>query len=207
MYKIFVFLSISRTSPWNPYYVCASDQIERLQKKFTRLMYFKFRISNPRPPYDVRLKCLKLHSLETRRLENDEIMLFKLMHNHVDSSLRQRISLHQPLRVTRQVSDFYLPLMVTNYQSNSPLHRLQKNHDAHFQKLDIRNGNASLLLFKKVVRNAFEWWKLTPAGWCDMIAFFPLFLIRFEFFWLFSVFSFHKFVKFCKSDWLVIGFL
>jgi ribonucleases P/MRP protein subunit RPP40 len=93
---------------WNPCYSNASDQIERVQKKFTRMFYFKFRIAHPRPPYYQRLKHLKLRSLETRRLENDEIMLYKLIHNHVDSALSQRISFHQPTRTTRQDSIFYL---------------------------------------------------------------------------------------------------
>lgn len=68
--------------------------IARIQKKFSRMLYFKFRNSHPRPPYNLRLNHLNLHSLESHCLENDEIMSFKLIHNHVDSSLRQRISLH-----------------------------------------------------------------------------------------------------------------
>ncbi len=70
------------SSVWNPQYNNAIERIERIQKKFTRMFYFKFNMENPRPHYDVRLKKLKMHSLETRRLENDEISLFKIIHNY-----------------------------------------------------------------------------------------------------------------------------
>jgi len=140
---------------WNPCYSNASDQIERVQKKFTRMFSFKFGIAHPRPPYYQRLKHLKLRSLETRRLENDEIMLYKLIHNHVDSTLGQKISFYQPTRFTRQDSIFYLPNMVTNYQENSPLYRVQRNHDLFFRNLNIIGSN--LLSFKKLVKDWFDW--------------------------------------------------
>jgi len=71
---------------WSPMYLNAIDQLERVQKKFTRMFYFKFNIETPRPHYHVRLKRLKMHSLESRRIENDEIMLFKLVRGFADSS-------------------------------------------------------------------------------------------------------------------------
>lgn len=140
---------------WNPCYSNAIDEIERIQKKFTRLFYFKFRLAHPRPPYDQRLRHLKLRSLETRRLENDDIMLYKLINNHVDSSLCQQINFHQPSRITRHVSTFYLPKMATNYQENAPIYRIQRNHDFYFKNLNIIGSN--LNLYKKLVRNSFSW--------------------------------------------------
>lgn len=132
---------------WNPFYNNAIDQIERVQKKF--------RIAHPRPSYHLRLKHLKLHSLETRRFQNEEIMLYKLIHNHVDSSLCQQISFHQPSRTTRQGTTFYLPTMVTNYQENAPVYRVQRNHDRYFRVLNVVGLN--LYSYKKLVRNSFVW--------------------------------------------------
>lgn len=85
---------------WCPFYAEAIDRIEKVQKKFTRLLYFRFDIAHPRPPYRERLKHLKLRSLETRRLINDEIMLYKLVHGHVDSTLCHNLSFHQPSSYT-----------------------------------------------------------------------------------------------------------
>lgn len=140
---------------WNPFYAKASDQLERVQKKFSRMYYFKFGIAHPRPPYDTRLKFLKLHSLESRRIENDEIMLYKLMHNAVDSTLSQRVFLHHPTRSTRQSSVFYLPKMVTNFQENAPIYRIQLNHDVYFNNLDIVGTRPSS--FINSVRGHFAW--------------------------------------------------
>lgn len=143
------------SSVWNPCYSSAIDQIERVQKKFTRMFYFKFRIAYPRPSYDQRLLKLNLRSLESRRLENDEVTLYKLVHNHIDTTLRDKISYHQPARATRRNPVFYLPRMCTNYQENSPIYRVQKNHDVYFSELDI--FNSSLNSFKKLVRSHFSW--------------------------------------------------
>lgn len=142
------------SSVWNP---CYSNKIERVQKKFTRMFYFKFSIAHPRPPYDVRLRHLKLHSLETRRLENDEIMLFKLVHNNVDSSLRDKITFRQPTRSTRLNSAFYLPTMITNYQMNAPIYRLQRNHDQYFSDLNVVGMTLNLNSFKKLTRRSFTY--------------------------------------------------
>lgn len=143
------------SSVWNPCYSSAIDQIERVQKKFTRMFYFKFRIAYPRPSYDQRLLKLNLRSLESRRLENDEVTLYKLVHNHIDTTLRNKISYHQPARATRRNPVFYLPRMYTNYQENSPIYRVQRNHDVYFSELNIFNSN--LNSFKKLVRSHFSW--------------------------------------------------
>jgi len=140
---------------WNPYYSNARDQIERVQKKFTRMLYFKFNIAHPRPDYHLRLKHLKLHSLETRRMVSDEIILYKLLHGHLDSRLCQRISFYQPSRPSRQNSIFYLPKMVTNYQENAPIHRIQRNHDVFFRNLNIIDMGT--FAFKKLAKNWFDW--------------------------------------------------
>lgn len=157
------------SSVWNPQYVSEIDIIERVQKKFTRMLYFKFKLQYPRPNYNVRLQTLKMHSLESRRLENDEITLFKIIHNYIDSrSLKQSLCFHQPSRDTRrnQVTSsdsrrsehqnqiFYLPKMSTNYQANAPMNRIQKNHDVYFSPVNIFNSSFSS--FKKEVRQYFE---------------------------------------------------
>lgn len=146
------------STAWNPIYNNSIDQIERVQKKFSRMYYFKFNLGNPRPQYDIRLKHLNMHSLESRRLENDEIMLFKTIHGQIDSDqLRESLSVHQPARFTRtsQNRTFYLPKMASNYEMNAPLNRIQMNHDVYFATWDVFHGR--LPKFKKTVRNHFEY--------------------------------------------------
>lgn len=159
MRLLFSSLVLSRleycSTVWNPLYANHSDQIERVQKKFTRLFYYKFQIAHPRPEYHVRLKHLKMHSLESRRLENDEIMLYKIVHNLVDTPLCQKLSFHNPTRQTRRKSTFCLPMMTTNYQRNAPLNRIQLNHDIYFGDLNV--VGSTLCAYKELVRSFFDW--------------------------------------------------
>lgn len=139
---------------WNPYYANAVEQVERVQRKFTRMFYYKFNLGFPRPTYPDRLKRLRMYTLESRRLINDELMLYKLIHGHADSSLRQKLCFNQPQRTTRQASIFYLPKMTTNYERNSPIHRIQRNHDTYFSSLDLFDNR--LPTFKGKIKNFFE---------------------------------------------------
>lgn len=112
------------------------------------MFYFKFNLGNPRPEYRDRLKKLKLHTLESRRIESDEIFLYKLVHNIVDSSLKNGLNFHQPQRETRQELIFYLPKMSTNYQLNSPIFRLQRNHDTYFSNINLNEEKVMVLTNK-----------------------------------------------------------
>lgn len=153
------------SSVWNPQYDRAIQEIERVQKKFTRMFFFKFNMGTPRPVYIARLRHLKLHSLESRRRENDEINLYKIIHKHIDSrSLYQHLKFHQPIRSTRQnrlISGgrprkiFYLPRFSTNYEENAPINRLQCKHDEFFFNIDIFDNRFPFV--KRRIRSYFEY--------------------------------------------------
>lgn len=138
---------------WNPIYAKYTDMIERVQRKFTRMFYYTFKML--RPDYDSRLKFLKLHSLQHRRLENDELVLFKIIHHHIDTSLVYKLSFHHYNRFNRHTKSrlFYLPNISTNIEENSPIYRIQNHHDDHFSNLNLMDDN--LYSFKKLVRNQF----------------------------------------------------
>lgn len=139
------------TTVWNPIYLKYKDCIERVQRKFTRMYYYKFNMM--RPDYDQRLQLLHIHSLEQRRLENDEILLYKIIHKLIDTSLFDQLSFHPHVRPTRHESTrtFYLPNISTNIQQNSPLFRIQYNHDRYFSDFNLFDHNFAR--FKRSVRN------------------------------------------------------
>ena len=93
-------------------------------------------------------------SLETRRLQFDEILLHKIVHGHVNTSLNSHIRFNVPQRVTRNPHTFYLPLASTNYAANAPMYRLMNNHNKQFSSLNIRDPNPSK--FKFAVKSFFE---------------------------------------------------
>ena len=137
------------SSVWSPFYHNSISQIERVQKKFSRMFFYKFNME--RKSYDQRLSDLKLHSLESRRLEKDEVVLFKLVHNHIDSQLCHQLSFDNRNRSIRQSRVFYLPHFKTNIQRNCPLMRLQEHHDIFFSDLDLFDDR--LPVFRRTVRN------------------------------------------------------
>lgn len=140
-------------SVWNPYYTKYIDMIERVQKKFTRMLYFRFNWEKPN--YKTRLKQLHMVSLETRRLQSDEILLHKIIHGYVNTSINSLIRFNLPHRVTRNPPTFYLPTTSTNYAANAPIHRMLDNHNKIFSSIDIRNPNR--LTFKNAIKTFFEY--------------------------------------------------
>ena len=73
---------------WNPYipnrhYLRLTDQIERVQRYFTRRVYYQCKLDCSHD-YLQRLKFLNLESLELRRLYNDLIMVYKIVHGLVN---------------------------------------------------------------------------------------------------------------------------
>jgi len=60
---------------WSPHYKKDKILIERIQKRFTRMI-----LSIKEFPYELRLKKLGLWSLEDRRIRADLIEVFKIIH-------------------------------------------------------------------------------------------------------------------------------
>ena len=69
----------SGTQVWSPYYVKDINIIENVQRRFTKFLPGLFNMS-----YLERLRHLNLKTLEERRLANDVILVFKIIHGLVD---------------------------------------------------------------------------------------------------------------------------
>mgnify|MGYP003535988584 FL=1 len=68
---------------WRPHHRCLVDDIERVQKRFTRAIPALRNL-----PYMARLKALSLQTLEHRRIICDLCLCYKLLHGLTDSDLR-----------------------------------------------------------------------------------------------------------------------
>ena len=80
---------------WNPYipnrhYLGLTDQIERVQRYFTRRVYYRCKLDCSHD-YLQRLKFLNLESLELRRIYNDLIMVYKIVHGLVNINANEII--------------------------------------------------------------------------------------------------------------------
>lgn len=140
LYNTYVRSIIDYCSPvWSPFYANHIEEIERIQKRFTRMLYRKFHF--PTEPYETRLIRLELHSLENRRLLTDELTLFKIFNGLFDTQLSTQMSTSQPIRHTRQQQTFYLPAVTTNIQYFSPILRLKRQHNETFNHVLINEPN------------------------------------------------------------------
>lgn len=137
---------------WSPIYQNSVDKLEKVQRKFTRMLYRKF--NWPKVEYHQRLERLKVPLLESRRFIADEIFLYKVVNHRFTVSLDGDVVLFNGVRSTRQVPPiFYPPAYSSNIESNSPIVRMQFNHDNLFKSIDI--FNTPFGLFKSKVKNSY----------------------------------------------------
>ena len=70
---------------WNPHFKCDIDVDEKVQRSFTRKVYYMCDLSPA--SYNERLERLGLTRLELRRIHADLILMFKISHNLIHSNL------------------------------------------------------------------------------------------------------------------------
>ena len=75
---------------WSPHHVYLIDLIENIQRNFTKRLPGLYYVN-----YCDRLYFCNLEPLEVRRLQNDVIMLFKILQSHVSVNINNVISLSQ----------------------------------------------------------------------------------------------------------------
>lgn len=131
------------SSVWNPQYKVHIDAIEKINKKFEKHLRFKAAKFGENPP--------NVPSLLDRRIEKDQIFLYKILNNHVDSSfLLSNIGFRCPRTGSRSTKLFSVPLTRTKYARNSFVPRSCREYDNMYNMIDI--FNSSLPSCKKQVR-------------------------------------------------------
>lgn len=99
------------------------DKIEVVQRRFTRMVFFKFNFGESEV-------CRAFEALEIVFLRvviaRNEIVLCKIIHNEIDVQLHELIFYCQINRFTKNVDIFYVPNWSANVEINSPLLQLQR---------------------------------------------------------------------------------
>lgn len=95
-----------------------------------------------------------MHSLETRRFQLDEMLLYNIINGRLSTSLSSRMAFHQPQRFTMHPPKFYLPKPAANYVEHAPVYRIKHHHNTIFPTLDLTNTN--YYAFKKMVKTFFD---------------------------------------------------
>lgn len=151
LYNAYIRTILEYCSPiWNPYYQTNIDLIEKVQRKFTRILSYKLNI--PRQQYTDRLKNFKMISLSDRRQVTDEILLYKLFNNILSSHTTDQINVHIAPRFTRFTPTFYIPNASSNIEYQSTISRIQRQHNQRFMNCNL--FEQSLNIFRKQVSEA-----------------------------------------------------
>lgn len=123
---------------WSPYQSTYSHRIERVQKKFTRLLFFKRNIVYT--DYENRLKQLNMLSLQNRRTYIDMCSLHNIIHNTVLQPLSEQLNYRNIPYPSRFNPLFVSSISRTNYGSNlNIIRRLQNTFISKFNDIDITN--------------------------------------------------------------------
>jgi hypothetical protein len=144
LYNSFVRSNLEYASTvWSPHYGVAIDAIERIQNKFQRHLVFRASRSGRSAPI--------MASLRERRLERDQIFLYKIIRNHVDSPfLLGNVSLRCPRAGSRSMATFSIPFSKSNYVRNTFLFRSCAVYNNVFKDIDLFKLN--LVQFKRQIR-------------------------------------------------------
>lgn len=136
-YKILYFTYVRSileycTPVWSPHYDVHINTIEKVQRRFTRILFRRFKYPEEKHFY-MRNVRLELLSLEERRTITHELTLYKVYSNRVVTALNNQIRPSIRSRITRQNNLFYLPHVTTNVEYFSPMLRMQRQHDNIFK--------------------------------------------------------------------------
>lgn len=142
---------------WRPHARSRIDQIEKVQKKFTRFLHRQVNGSSIREEYNQRCMNLKLPQLESRREEADAMLLYRIVSGQLDSDaigfIHFRVNVN---RIRSQQTFVSNPPRTEVVRWQNPLRRVQSRYDLKFREIDM--FAATMPLFRQAVRGALYGW-------------------------------------------------
>lgn len=129
---------------WCPYQKTYMSKIERVQKKFTRYVFFKLHI--PNFAYHNRLSQLEMISLEARRLYFDMSALHVIINSN-DNTLNNQLRLRN-VPYTNRINPLFQPIRnKTNYgQFMNITNRCQSQFIRYFNDIPLLNSSNNTFL-------------------------------------------------------------
>ena len=122
-YKTYVIPILEYCSPvWSPHLLCDIDKVEAVQRYFTRRLFARFGLGNQ--SYLERLEHTRLQSLELRRLHQDLVICYKIVHKDVDLDFRNFFSFAPDSRTRGHSLKLFLPGCRTVSRKSFFTHRI-----------------------------------------------------------------------------------
>lgn len=139
------------TSVWNPYTQKQIHCIERVQKLFTRQVFYRLRV--PYAPYESRLEHQKMATLEQRRIYYDMCALHYVLNIKFifENNFVMRNNDYYPNRAN---VTFIPPNSRLNYGKFSPSTRFQTTYNTLFNSYEALNEN--IKNFKKIIKRILK---------------------------------------------------
>lgn len=149
LYNALVRSQIEYLAPiWTPHQSTYVKTIERLQKKYTRFIFWLTR--TPYTSYITRINHLKMLTLEARRVYFDACLLHNIIHNDNLIELANLLNYRNVQRPNRRNILFNIASAENSYGLYvNPIRRLQSSFNTTFNNVDIHNMD--IRQFKKEV--------------------------------------------------------
>lgn len=136
------------SSIWCPSYEIHVLRIEKIQKRFTKVLIKKLLWEIEMPSYKNRCKLFGIMPLKVRRKFSGIVFIRDVLTYHVDcSEILNLIYINVPARMLRNNSFFRIPYHSTNYAANEPLTRCLRDSNSVCDMVDF-SFNTCRLAFK-----------------------------------------------------------
>ena len=123
---------------WNPILISHCLRIEKVQKKFTRIAFYKLGWQMERPSYLTRCALFGMSSLENRRKMFSIIFIRDLIHNNIQCpELLDKLCFYSPQRPLREKFHFVLKLCRSKFTQSETMHNCCKITNDFVDKIDI----------------------------------------------------------------------
>lgn len=125
---------------WSPNYDLYINNLENVQRKFLKLLYFKSNGIYPPIGYPQQhlLSTFGMSSLDDRRQYFSQVFLYKVVHNILDcQEIVGQLNFHVPRPGSRQEQTFYIPTARTNTLKNSPIFFICDSYNKYCNRIDI----------------------------------------------------------------------
>lgn len=126
-----------------------------MQRKFLKILNYKFNYVDISDTYDAALLRKNLISCVNKRTYFDCMLLYKILHNKIDTSLLlQYLCFNVPNFRARNVLTFNLPCNRTSLRASSPMNRLMTTFNSRCNNIDI--FTISQPTFRKILHDSFR---------------------------------------------------
>ncbi|CAK1598938.1 unnamed protein product [Parnassius mnemosyne] len=137
LYQSLVRSHLEYVSPvWNPFYSVYEDKIEKVQKKFLRIV--NYRMHSPRVSYENLLTKYQMLSLKDRRTLIDATTFRNICVGEIKcSQLLSEVRFRIPPKNTRSKNLFHIPKTRTNIGKRAPVRRMCVLHNKMLNDIDM----------------------------------------------------------------------